>query len=89
MAHPTVSPRTYFAVYVALLLLTILTASLAMFAHLGAVEVPVALGIAGVKTVLVGLYFMHLIHSDKLTWLIILGGLLCFVIMIMAKQTAC
>lgn len=66
--------RTYIAVYAALLLLTGLTVTLALKAHLGAWEVPVALGIASVKTVLVGLFFMHMIHSSRLVWVVVFTG---------------
>jgi len=70
------------AVFAALILLTLLTAWLGATAQLGAWEIPVALGIATVKTLLVGLFFMHLIHSSKLTWLVILSALLALAIML-------
>ena len=82
MAHPTVAPRIYFLVYATLLLLTLTTFYLATAVHLDTWEIPVALGIAACKTVLVGLFFMHLLHSSKLTWLIIAAGLLFLAIMI-------
>jgi cytochrome c oxidase subunit 4 len=75
MAHPTVSPRTYLLVFVALIALTGTTYLLAL-QHLGGWEVPVALGIAATKTVLVGLFFMHLLHSNRLTWLVVATGFL-------------
>ena len=75
MAHPTVATRTYLGIYVALIALT-LTTELLSRAELGRWEVPAALGIATVKTVLVALFFMHLVQSPRLTWLIVLGGVL-------------
>jgi cytochrome c oxidase subunit 4 len=81
MAHPTVSPRTYVLVFVALIALTGTTYLLAL-QRLGAWEVPVALGIATVKTVLVGLFFMHLLHSSRLTWLVVATGLVFLGIML-------
>jgi cytochrome c oxidase subunit 4 len=82
MAHPTITPRLYLLIYVVLLLLTLTTYLLATTAHLGVVEVPVALGIAATKTVLVGLFFMHLIYSSRLTWLVIAAGVLFLGIML-------
>jgi cytochrome c oxidase subunit 4 len=74
----------YFVIFVALLLLTATTVWVG-FAPLGAWHAPAALGIAAVKATLVALYFMHLIHSPRLTWAVIgaafffLGILLVFV----------
>jgi cytochrome c oxidase subunit 4 len=82
MAHPVVSPRTYVTIYLCLLGLTTLTVYLAMQAQLGAWEVPVALGIATVKTILVGLFFMHLLHAGRLMWIIIMVGVLFLVVML-------
>ncbi len=82
MSHPTVAPRTYFFVYVALLCLTATTYLTATQLHLGSWEVPIALGIAAIKTLLVMLFFMHLLHAGKLTWLILGAGVLFLAIMI-------
>jgi cytochrome c oxidase subunit 4 len=82
MGHPNIAPRSYLLIYVLLLLLTLTTYGIATTAHLGAGEVPVALGIAAAKTVLVGLFFMHLIYSSRLTWLVIAAGVLFLAIMI-------
>ena len=43
---------------------------------------PAALGIATAKTVLVGLFFMHLIHSGRLTWLVLGAGALFLGVML-------
>jgi cytochrome c oxidase subunit 4 len=82
MAHGTGSLRTYFIIYVLLLLFTGLTVLLATVGHLGVWEVPAALTIATCKTVLVGLFFMHLLQSPRLTWLIVATGALFVAIMI-------
>ncbi|MFO0841480.1 MAG: cytochrome C oxidase subunit IV family protein [Gemmataceae bacterium] len=82
MAHKPISPPFYVAIYVTLLGLTALTVYIATQGHMGVWEVPIALGIAATKTVLVGLFFMHLIHSTRLTWLVIAAGLLFLVVMI-------
>ena len=82
MSHPAVSPRTYFFVYGALVCLTVSTYWIATQLHLGGWEIPVALGIAACKTVLVALFFMHLLNSGKLTWLILAAGVLFLGIML-------
>ncbi|MGL4555608.1 MAG: cytochrome C oxidase subunit IV family protein [Gemmataceae bacterium] len=80
--HKPVSPTVYAAVYVTLLALTGLTVWVAATFRLGPWEVPVALGIASVKTVLIGLIFMHLNHASKLVWLALGAAVLFFAIMI-------
>lgn len=82
MSHPHISVRTYVTVYVILLALTALTTGLAIGVKLGAWELPVALGIASTKTLLVGWYFMHLKYASKLIWLILGAGVLFFLILI-------
>ena len=76
MAHQPIKPRTYVLIYVALLLLTATTVYVARYMHLEKSEIAVALGIASVKTLLVGIFFMHLIHSRPLTWMIMIVGIL-------------
>ena len=65
----------YVGTFVALLLLTSLTLGLS-FAHLGAASVPVALTIALAKSVLVALFFMHLIEHRTSSWLALLVAVL-------------
>src|SRR3954453_237078 len=81
MASKVVSPRSYVAVFAALLGFTLLT-YLAAFAPLGPFHTPVALGIAVVKASLVVLIFMHLVHSKPLTWLVLASGLFMVGIML-------
>jgi cytochrome c oxidase subunit 4 len=73
MSHPIVKPPTYLAIYAILIVLTGTTVFMSR-QQLGFWEVPVALGIATVKTVLVGLFFMHMLHSNRLTWLVVGAG---------------
>lgn len=83
MAHSSGGAlRIYIGVYVSLLLLTTLTVVLSTQAHLGRWELPVALGIASAKTALVGLFFMHMIHSSRLTWVVVASGVLFLVFML-------
>jgi cytochrome c oxidase subunit IV len=65
--EPHIGPRTYLTIYFALLGLMALTVVAALF-DLGSANFAVAMGIAGVKMVLIILYFMHVRYSDKLTW---------------------
>ena len=56
---------TYFAVYAALVCLTALTVTSASL-NLGRIAIAIVLGIAGTKSVLVLLYFMHLRYEKRL-----------------------
>ncbi len=75
-----VSPRIYFAVFAALLLLTLVTVQVAaidlgepelLFGKRVPLNVVVALVIACVKAVLVILFFMHVKYSPRLTQIVI------------------
>jgi cytochrome c oxidase subunit 4 len=78
--------RTYWLVFVGLLAMTALTV-LASFVPLGIWHTPVALAIAGAKTTLVLLFFMHLLHSSRLTWVVALSGLLWLAILIILTMS--
>jgi cytochrome c oxidase subunit 4 len=69
------SIKTYVGVLLALLILTGLTTGVA-YVDLGWFSVVAALGIATTKMLLVALFFMHLRHSNQLTKLVVLGGLM-------------
>ena len=75
------SVKTYRLVFVGLIAATVATTAVA-FVDLGAFSVVVALAIAVCKMLLVALFFMHVRHSDKLTKLVLVGGLLWLGIMI-------
>jgi cytochrome c oxidase subunit 4 len=81
MNHHGAAPVRYFAVFGALLVLTFTTYGIA-FAPLGEWHVPAALGIAVVKAALVGLIFMHLSDSPRLTWLVVAAGLFSLALLI-------
>jgi cytochrome c oxidase subunit IV len=72
-----VSRRTYFAVFVALLVCTYLTWQVAFY-DLGPLNTVAALGIAIFKATLVVLFFMHARSSPRLTWIVIIAGLFWF-----------
>jgi cytochrome c oxidase subunit 4 len=70
-----VSEKTYFLVFGALILLTLTTTG-AAYLDLGLLNTPVALTIAIAKALLVMVFFMHLRHSDYLTWVFAGAGVL-------------
>ena len=79
-AH-VVPRRTYFAVWAALMILLLATWGLGQL-NLRPFNGVLALGIAVTKMLLVLLYFMHVRHSTRLTWLFVLAGFLWFLIMV-------
>lgn len=80
------SVKTYIGVLVVLLILTALTTGVA-FIDLGAMSTVVALSIAVCKMLLVALFFMHIRHSDKLTKLVVSGGLMWLGILLLLTLT--
>jgi cytochrome c oxidase subunit IV len=74
-AAPTapVRPRTYALVFAALLALLAATVG-AAFLDLGALDLPVALTIAALKTFLVVAWFMHVARASRLVWVVALAG---------------
>ena len=77
-----ISEKTYFAVFIALLVLTLCTYETAKL-DLGRWNTPVGLAIAAVKATLVILYFMHVRYSTALTRIVIVIGLSWFGILLM------
>jgi len=81
MAEHVVSKRTYFAVFIALIILAGLTTALA-FIDLGPFNTVVALTIAVAKASLVALFFMHLRWSSRLLHFVGVAALLWLAILI-------
>jgi cytochrome c oxidase subunit 4 len=85
MAHKTthhvVPVSTYLLVFVALLVLTLVTVWVAEH-DFGALNTPVALGIAVVKATLVILFFMHVKYSPRLTWLVVAAAFMWLALML-------
>ena len=77
-----ISAKIYLAVFAALLGLTALTTAIAFvdLGHIG--NISVAVTIAGMKAVLVMLYFMHLRYSSHLTILFASAGVFWLGIML-------
>jgi cytochrome c oxidase subunit 4 len=82
MHEQTISLKIYFAVYAALVLLTLLTCGISFLHEAPAWHTVVGLTIASVKAALVALFFMHLISSGRVTWLVVLAALLWLAIML-------
>jgi cytochrome c oxidase subunit 4 len=75
MSGPTLQLKTYYSVFGALIALTLLTVGIS-FLDLGEWHTAAGLTIAVCKAGFVILFFMHLLHSRPLTWLVLGAGLL-------------
>ena len=71
---------TYYTVFAVLIALTAATVG-ASYLPFGRAHTLIAMAIASAKAVLVLLFFMHLWHSPRLTWLVAFGSLLWLAIM--------
>ena len=74
MAEEARSRRTYYTIYAILMVCTYLTWQVAYF-DLGVLNTVAALGIAGLKAVLVALFFMHVRDSPRLSSVVVIGSL--------------
>jgi cytochrome c oxidase subunit 4 len=77
MKEHIIAEKTYVAVFIALLILTLGTYEAAKL-NLGHWNAPVGIAIAAVKAMLVVLYFMHVRYSSWLIRIVIAAGLLWF-----------
>ena len=85
MTERAVAARMHVIIFVALVLLTALTLGVS-FLHLpGLGHVGFGLTIGVCKAALVVLFFMHALHSDRLTWLVIVVA--CFWVLILFALT--
>lgn len=73
--HHIASLGMYFGVFIALLILTFVTVAVSRI-DLGVMNTPVAMLIAIVKAALVILFFMHVIQSTRLTWVVVISAFL-------------
>ena len=74
MSDHVVPTRTYYAVFVTLMVCTAITVAVA-FVDLGALNTVVAMTIAVLKATLVVLFFMHVKYGTRLTWVVIAASL--------------
>ena len=80
-AHAGPSPMT---IYIALVILTVVTVGVAYIPWSSTLGVVVAAAIASVKATLVGLYFMHLKFEVPSVYILIFVPLLLTMIMVLA-----
>jgi cytochrome c oxidase subunit 4 len=73
MSDHIVPKQVYYTVYAILMLCTYLTVQIAFF-DLGVLNTVAALMIAVLKATLVALFFMHVRHSPRLTWVVVVSG---------------
>jgi len=73
--------RTYLGVGAALLFLTVVTVAIS-FVHLGPFNLVVAMLVASLKGTLVVLFFMHLLHENRLYMLVFVASLVFLSILI-------
>jgi cytochrome c oxidase subunit 4 len=76
MAQRTIPPATYLTVCGLLVLLTFLTVGISFLPIAGGWHITFGLIIAVIKAALVVLFFMHVLTSDRLTWIVI--AVVCF-----------
>jgi cytochrome c oxidase subunit 4 len=75
------SVRTYFMIFGALMVLTIITVGVS-YVHLPlALAVTVALVVATIKGSLVAMYFMHLLHERKVIYWVLMLTVIFFIFM--------
>ena len=73
MSDHIVPRRTYYVIFLVLMICTALTVGVA-YLDLGALNTIVALTIAVFKATLVVLFFMHVKYSTRLTWAVVVGS---------------
>lgn len=71
-AHPIPLPLL-FGVFIALVILTIITVFQASF-DLGSFDIAVVMGIATIKAILVGMFFMHLAYDKPFNVIVFLSS---------------
>lgn len=81
MTEQTTSAKTYIFVYVALLVLLLLT-YVADSIDMGSLNLVVALAVAICKTLLIVYFFMHVRTSERLIWLFATAGFLWLAILL-------
>ena len=81
MAEHVSSPKMYVMVFLALMVLTVVTVAVA-YQDFGVLNDVVALAIAMTKALLVVLFFMHVKYSTRMTSLTAVAGLIWLAILI-------
>ena len=81
MSEHIVPTRTYYVIFLMLIVCTALTVWVA-YLDLGPLNTIAAIAIALFKAVLVVLFFMHVKYSSRLTWAVIAGGVFWLLILL-------
>ena len=76
----TTSTGPYYVIYLALVMLTLLTCALSLVPHVGW-HATIGLLVASIKAGLIAVFFMHMWTSDRLPALALLAGILWVVIL--------
>ena len=84
--HHIIPRKVYYTIFGILMLCTYLTVQIAFF-DLGALNTIAALGIAVLKATLVVLFFMHVKYSTRLTWVVVLGSIFWFGILVVLTMS--
>lgn len=84
--HHIVPVGVYVGVFLALIVLTVVTALVATL-DLGRLNFPVAIGIAILKASLVIMFFMHVKYSDRLTKMIVASGIFWLILLLFITMT--
>ncbi len=83
MSEHSISTKTYYGIWILLLILTGLTAGIAKI-DLGPFNTVVAIGIASIKATVVALFFMHVKYtSEKMTKVVIASALFWMLILLL------
>jgi cytochrome c oxidase subunit 4 len=75
MSEHIVPVRVYLAIFLALMVGTVITVIAAFYNFRGQLNTIIALTIASIKATLVVLYFMHVRYSSRLIWVIVASAL--------------
>lgn len=87
MSEHTLSSKTYYGIWILLLILTGLTAWVATV-DLGPLNTIVAIAIATVKATVVVLFFMHVKYaSDKMTKVVIVSAIFWMLLLLLLSLT--
>ena len=81
MSQHVVSKNLYYAVFAILIVLTVVTVSVATL-DLGLLNIVIAISIASFKALLVVLYFMQVRYSSRLIWVFVGAGFFWLVLLI-------
>jgi cytochrome c oxidase subunit 4 len=81
MSEHITSPKIFYKVAVALMILLVLTAAAAEI-DLGPLNIVVALAIASVKALVVILFFMEVKYSNRLLWIFAAAGFVWLAILV-------